>query len=126
MRILKIATVVIFVASLCFSAWAGYQYSKNLDIEGPVLTSSVKTLELSVADGQQALLQGLKAEDSIDGDLTDQIVVASVSHFIEKGTVNVKYVVFDSHNNAASLTRQVHYTDYRSPNFLWKKPRSTP
>ena len=48
-------------------------------------------------------------------------MVASVSHFLEPGTVNVKYVVFDSHNNSATLTRQVRYKDYKAPVFSLEK-----
>ena len=44
----------------------------------------------------------------LDAYLTDEIMVASMSHFLEPGTVSVKYVVFDSHNNSATLTRRVH------------------
>ena len=117
MRYLRICTVVIFIASLVFSGWANFQYQSGLNRDYPTLTNSVGTLEISVQDPQEAIFRGLTAKDATDGDLTDQIMVASVSHFLEPGTVNVKYVVFDSHNNAASLTRKVHYTDYRSPVF---------
>ena len=48
-------------------------------------------------------------------------MVASISHFLEPGLVKVKYVVFDSHNNAATLSRRVHYTDYQSPRFSMDK-----
>ena len=48
-------------------------------------------------------------------------MIASVSHFLEPGTVRVKYVVFDSHNNSATLTRRVRYTDYTPPEFYMKR-----
>ena len=44
-----------------------------------------------------------------------------MSHFLEENTVRVKYVVFDSHNNSATLTRRVQYTDYTSPVFSLEK-----
>lgn len=121
MRILKVAAVVIFVLSLGFYLWADIQYKKEQNTDFPTITAQEETLEVSVDDGKEALLQGLTAQDETDGDLTDEIMVTSISHFLEKGTVNVKYVVFDSHNNAASLTRKVRYTDYHSPEFSLKK-----
>lgn len=121
MRHLRIITVIIFVLSVVFAAWANTQYYGNLNSDYPELSSSADLLEISVNDPPEALLQNLSASDATDGDLTSQIIVASVSHFLEPGTVNVKYVVFDSHNNSATLTRRVHYTDYTPPVFSLDK-----
>lgn len=121
MRYLQIITVVILVVSLVFAGWANNRYYSNLNTECPEITNSVETLNISVQDPPEAIFQGLQARDAKDGDLTGQIMVASVSHFLEPGTVNVKYVVFNSHNNAATLTRRVHYTDYQPPQFSLEK-----
>lgn len=122
MRYLRMAVIGLFVLSIGFYAWASLHYMRNSNTDIPTITSDTELLHISVDDGPEALLQGLTAKDETDGDLTDQIMVASVSHFIEENTVNVKYVVFDSHNNAASLTRKVCYTDYQSPRFSLKTP----
>ena len=122
MRYLRMVVLGVFVLSLGFYAWANLQYYGDRNTDIPTITSDTELLNISVNDDTQALLQGLTARDETDGDLTDQIMVASVSHFIETDTVNVKYVVFDSHNNAASLVRKVHYTDYRSPRFSLETP----
>lgn len=121
MRYLRICTVIIFVASLLFSGWVNYQYYSAQNTDYPVLTNSIDAPEISVQELPDALFQGLTATDETDGDLTEKIMVASMSHFLEPGTVNVKYVVFDSHNNAASLSRRVHFTDYQSPRFSLDK-----
>ena len=121
MRYLRISTLVIFAASILFAAWANIQYYGNINTEPPQLQGSTDTLAISVADGEKAIFRGLTAEDAIDGDLTDQIMVSSVSHFIEPATVMVKYVVFDSHNNSASFSRKVFYTDYTAPRFSLSK-----
>ena len=121
MRYLRICTVIIFVASLLFSGWVNYQYYSAQNTDYPVLTNSIDAPEISVQELPDALFQGLTATDETDGDLTGKIMVASMSHFLEPGTVNVKYVVFDSHNNAASLSRKVHFTDYQSPRFSLDK-----
>lgn len=121
MRYLRIFSIIFLVGSLVFAGWANTRYYSNLNTDFPELTNTVELLEISVQDPPEAILQGLYAKDATDGDLTDQIMVASVSHFLEPGTVNVRYVVFDSHNNSASLTRRVHYTDYSSPVFTMDK-----
>ena len=122
MRYLQTFAIILFVFSLVFTGWAHIRYTSGLNADHPVLSSSVELLELSVQDPPEAILRGLTAEDATDGDLTDRIMVASVSHFLTPGTVNVKYVVFDNHNNSATLTRKVHYTDYKSPVFRLEKP----
>jgi len=121
MRYFRLLVILVFVAALLFSGWATLQYNKRQNNDKPRIVGEDATLELSVADGKEALLQGLTAEDETDGDLTDKIMVASVSHFLEPGTVRAKYVVFDSHNNSDTFTRQIHYTDYVSPVFSLSK-----
>ncbi len=121
MRYLQIAAVVILVISLLFAGWVNDRFYSSLNTDRPEITNSEQILQISVQDPQEAIFRGLSARDDTDGDLTDQIMVASVSHFLEPGTVNVKYVVFDSHNNSATLTRRVHYTDYKAPVFSLEK-----
>ena len=121
MRYLRIITVIVFVISLVFAGWANVHYYNSLNTDYPTITNTVELLELSTQDPPEAMFQGLSAKDATDGDLTSQIMVASVSHFLEPGTVRVKYVVFDSHNNSATLTRKVHYTDYVPPVFFLEK-----
>lgn len=122
MRYLRICVIGIFIASICFFSWANVRYRSGLNADMPTITSDTDLLKVSVKDGPEALLQGLTAQDETDGDLTSRIMVASISHFVEENTVNVKYVVFDTHNNAASFTRKVQYTDYESPRFTLSEP----
>ena len=117
MRILRIITAIVFVFSLLFAGWANNRYNSKRNADYPEMTSDVELLEISVQDPPEAIFRDLHAHDATDGDLTDQIMVATVSHFLEPGTVRVKYVVFDQHNNSATLTRRVHYTDYEAPKF---------
>lgn len=124
MRYLRIAAIVILLLSVLFTGWVNKQYYSNINTDFPVIKSTVEQLDISVQEPKEAILQGLSATDATDGDLTEQIMVASVSHFLEPGTVNVKYVVFDSHNNSATLTRRVHYTDYTPPVFSLEKDPS--
>ncbi|MBR2991516.1 MAG: hypothetical protein IKF51_08700, partial [Solobacterium sp.] len=60
--------------------------------------------------------------DERDGDVTDSLVVAGRSNFIEEGVIRVDYAAFDSHNNVATHSRTVRYTDYTSPKFIATEP----
>jgi len=121
MRYLRTFSILLFVASLVFSIWSNSRYLKRQNSDIPVFTNDLTLLEISVKDDEKALLKGLTAHDKTDGDLTDRIMVASVSHFLEPGLVNVKYVVFDAHANSATVTRKVRYTDYQPPRFTLTK-----
>ena len=121
MRYLRICAVILLVLSLLLAGWANLRYYGSMNTDHPVLTSSEALLELGIQEPPEALLRGLSASDATDGDLTDKIMVASMSHFLEPGILNVKYVVFDAHNNSATLTRRVHYTDYQPPVFTLEK-----
>ena len=121
MRYLRIITAIVFVFSLLFAGWANNRYNNSRNTDYPTITNTAERLEISTQDPPEAIYQGLSAHDATDGDLTEQIMVASMSHFLEPGTVRVKYVVFDSHNNSATLTRQIHYTDYTAPAFSLEK-----
>ncbi len=121
MRFLRIAALIILAISLVFTLWANKLYYRNLNMDRPEISNEEAVLQISVQDPPETLFQGLSAWDETDGDLTDEIMIASVSHFLEPGTVSVKYVVFDSHNNSATLTRRVHYTDYEAPVFSLEK-----
>ena len=121
MRYLRLFAILLFLGSVCLFVYGNYRYLQGRNEDIPVLKSDTELLELSVNDPQEAIFRGLTATDATDGDLTAKIMVASTSHFIEPGTVNVKYVVFDKHCNSTTLTRKVHYTDYVGPVFSLDK-----
>ena len=88
----------------------------------PVLSCDSELLSVSVHDGDSALLAGITATDAQDGDLTDRVLVCGVSRRIDGNTAKITYVVFDSDDNMATLTRQLRYTDYRLPRFSLEEP----
>lgn len=122
MRILRILAVVAFALSLGVNLWATSRYREENNTEGPALVCDSEYLEISVSDPAETLMQGLTASDAQDGDLTDKILVASTSYFLEPGVFDIDYVVFDSHRNCATATRRVHYTDYTAPRFNLSMP----
>lgn len=121
MRYLRVFAVILFIASLIFTVWSNIQYLGRQNNDIPVFTNEFDLLEVNAKDGEAALLQGLTAHDETDGDLTEHIMIASISHFLEPGLTNVKYVVFDAHSNSATITRKVRFIDYRSPQFTLSK-----
>lgn len=122
MRAVRTILIIVFVISFgIFGASELIQMSSR-DTTVPEITSDRDVLEIPCAYTEEQLLEGLAASDGTDGDLTGQIIAGSFSRFIEKGLCSLTYVVFDSSNQSASLTRQVRFTDYHSPRFTLTEP----
>lgn len=122
MKFVKMAVVIAFVLALTAFGAAEIKEIRERDTSKPVITSDRDVLEIPCDYTQEQLVEGLSASDEKDGDLTDKILVGNFSRFIEKGVSNVTYVVFDSSNQAATLTRKVKFTDYHSPRFTLSEP----
>lgn len=88
-----------------------------LDKTGPVITIDEELLEISVSDGEEALMQGIRAVDERDGDVTASLLVESVYGITEDNVTTVTYAAFDRAGNVSKVERQVRYKDYRSPRF---------
>lgn len=104
---------------LCLAVFFGYRLLDQVrtDNTPPVFDLSGELLQVSVADGDSALLEGVTAVDEVDGDVTASVVVENVVRDNEDGTVTVTYAAFDRSGNVAKVQRKVEYTDYESPKF---------
>lgn len=122
MKYIKILIVTFFIFSLAVFGASVIRTIVTQDPTKPEITSDREELEISTSYEEEDLLQGLTASDGKDGDLTDQIMAGDFSQFSEPGVCSLSYVVFDSSNQAASLTRQIRFTDYESPKFTLSEP----
>ena len=122
MRFLRVVLVLVFAALAALYTMNSIQGTQSVTDEGPELSCSTEVLNISVRDSRNALLRGVTATDAQDGSLTDRIIISGVSKLTGDDTATVTYVVVDSDNNIASMTRQLHYTDYESPRFSLEEP----
>lgn len=120
-RVVVVAFVIVTVLFILFLCWDGLHRN-----HAPVISCDTDTLAVSIADGEEALLRGVTAIDKEDGDLSDQVIVESVSAFIERGVCRVTYAVADKQNAVAKLSRTVQYTDYTSPRYALSAPLRFP
>lgn len=91
------------------------------DTTMPTITIDSDVIELSVKDKEEMLLKGVTAYDAKDGDITDWVMVESVSKFSEPGVCTVTYAVADSDKHVVKQTRTLKYTDYTKPEFYMKR-----
>ena len=120
----KMQRVILALFILTLLAFCGLRIYRRLtvDVTPPVITCSTDSIDVSVTAGDEALLQGVMASDDRDGDLTDQILIKGVSPSLTDSSAQVTYIVFDSANNMATVTRTVRYTDYEAPRFALSQP----
>lgn len=119
----KMQRVILALFILTLLAFCGLRIYRRLtvDVTPPVITCSSDSIDVSVTAGE-ALLQGVMASDDRDGDLTDQILIKGVTPALADSSAQVTYIVFDSANNMATVTRTVRYTDYQAPRFALSRP----
>lgn len=120
----KMQRVILALFILTLLAFCGLRIYRQVtvDVTPPVITCSTDSIDVSVTAGEEALLQGVMASDDRDGDLTDQILIKGVSPSLTDSSAQVTYIVFDSANNMATVTRTVRYTDYEAPRFALSQP----
>ena len=112
MRKFRVIWLCLFAAvGITFSACVIFQNVYGKD-GGPVIFYPEGVLEISVQDGEEALLQGVTAKDDKDGDVTGSILVEKLSGFDGESRREVTYAAFDSDGNVTKATREIVYTDY--------------
>ena len=124
LKIIRIALIAALAAALAAAVGLYIYHYNHDDVSPPVFRSAFSendVLEVSVDATREELCLGLRAFDNIDGEITDRILIKSISRIIEGSTVRVTYVVFDDASNYATYSRLVRYTDYHAPRFGLKK-----
>lgn len=109
---------------LCLVVFYGYRTLDRMqtDTEAPEIVLDSQIPEVSVQDPRTALLQGITAIDKVDGDVTDSLVVESITLLDSDGNLSIKYAAFDGAGNVAKAQRNASYTDYESPKFTMSGP----
>ena len=122
MKILRIAVLLIFLLlAVTYLGYRGY-VSRSTDTIGPEIQYQPEELQISVKASEQDLLQEVTAFDVRDKDVSESLLVESLSDFISPGKRLITYAAFDSNNNVTRQERELVYTDYTSPQFTILKP----
>lgn len=116
--------ISVLLIIVCVVGYYGYRALDlaRTDTKAPKIEINTERVEVSVLDPKSALLQGVTAMDNVDGDVTESVVVESISLLNRDGTISVSYAAFDSTGNVAKATREAKYTDYESPKLTLSGP----
>lgn len=88
----------------------------------PVVTCESQELHVSVGASEEELLKDVKAIDKRSGDVSDTLVVESISDFTDEKTRIVTYAAVDKSMNVGRCERTLVYTDYQEPQFNLEAP----
>ena len=117
MKKIKLASFILLLISVViFGIYKVYEF-KTRDTEPPKITAETDTITASVAVTEEELLAGVTAMDKESGDVSDSLVVESLSTFVDTNTCEVTYAAIDAKGNVGRLTRTLVYTDYEQPKF---------
>ena len=122
LRKTRIFVVIFFIISVLL--FGGYTLIRAVTVDRtlPIIEMDSDEVTISVKGGDTAILEGIKASDEKDGDITGNLFVESKSTFIEKGIFKATIAVADSDNHVTKVERKVTYSDYRSPQFTLTEP----
>ena len=122
MRILRIVVLIVFIGVSAIFAKYYYSEVRSEDKTLPVIKVEEELISVSTKVENDEFLVGLSAYDEKDGDITDKIIVESISKFYEPGVCKITYAVCDSDNHVATATRKVRYEGYTAPKFTLERP----
>lgn len=117
MKYIRILVILLFLISAGAYGSLRFYNEKTADVTCPVITCDKDTIEVSVEDPDEKLLEGVTAIDDKDGDITSQIVVESMGPFLSDGSRQITYVVCDNANNTSRVSRTLTYSDYEPIRF---------
>lgn len=121
MKISKLTIASAVFCAVSLACYYGYSFYNSIiqDQTQPVIEITEDEIEVSIEDGQEALLRGVTAYDEKDGEITDSLVIESIGRFAN-GKRTVTYAAFDSDNHVCKASRVISYADYESPQFICK------
>lgn len=122
MRQVKWLSIAILLISIVAFADYNWRAIKSRDNLGPVIEMEEDKIYVSVNDKEDMLLKGIRATDSKDGDVTDTLVVESISEFVDGNIRYVNYAAFDTDNHVSKAFRKLVYTDYEPARFFLDGP----
>ena len=128
MRRIRLLAVLVFIITASLFGYQKYNAYMAEDIKPPQIVMPEDTIKVKCGAEPEELLAGITAKDSRDGDVTDHLMIESMSNFIGKknNKRNMVVTAFDSAGNMAKVTRTVIYTDYKSPEFVLESPLRYP
>lgn len=117
-KIIHIGSIVLCIFSTILFVFSGFYMNRDADAYGPEIYMEETEIEVSISATEEDILQGITAIDKKDGDVSDSLLVESMSLFTESGKRKVTIDAFDNNHNVTKTERVIRYTDYTSPRIV--------
>lgn len=114
-RFIRGISIWLCVVSLLLYAGVSVYVWQHTDKNGPNILMSEEEITISTQDDESAVFSGISVQDRKDGNVTDSLVIESMSNFVEEGCREVTIAASDGDGNVAKVSRKVRYSDYVSP-----------
>ena len=126
MRALRRWSIIILIAAVI--VFAAYHIREKVisDHIAPVITMDTASITVSAGASDEQLLAGVTATDDRDGDVTENLIIESVSNFVEEDTRRMVIAAFDEAGHVTKAARDIIYSDYESPEFNLTEPLRFP
>ena len=122
MKKIKISIIIIFLASvLIFTGFCLFEKITK-DTEPPVISYDESVTKFSVTADEKEFLKNVTAKDNKSGDVSDSLVVESMSEIMEDNTREISYAAIDESGNVGRKNRTIQYKDYQKPTYTLKRP----
>ena len=120
----KFKILICILSAISFAAYGAHYVKERMtaDNNAPVISFREEVVYVDSKITEEALLEGVTAEDKEDGDITKNVQVASISYLKKGNERTVEYVVFDGANHFATATRTMVYREYIPPRIYLKEP----
>lgn len=119
------SVVLLLISTAVFTIFKVYERVDS-DYVPPVISYPEEELSVSVGAKENELLKGVKAKDDKSGDVSESLVVESISDFTEEGVRTVTYAAIDNKGNVRRKERTLRYNDYQRPQFSLNGPLRYP
>ena len=105
--------IFLIVALIVFLAYLGYTKIIS-DTTAPVVTCDSNEIVVSVEATDKELMKGVTAVDNRSGNVTNSLIIESISSFAD-GERIIVYAAVDKRGNVGRAQRTLRYMDYEAP-----------
>lgn len=121
-RLIRIGSVLLCIVSAILFFLSGLYIKRNTDTNPPQIKMDKEEIEVSINASQEELLKGVTAVDKKDGDVSNTLIIESMSLFTQPGKRSITIDAYDKNHNVMKTERIIRYTDYHAPRVHIKNP----
>lgn len=121
---MKKVVLALLIAGCIAAGGLYYWMGMQEDTVPPVISFSDELVLYREGDDMELLLKGVTAQDDVDGDVTDSVVVESVLPMKNQTSATAIYYAKDKSNNIGQASRRIEYRPADGADWLDYEPET--